>query len=87
MLGITVRIVLRIHLSAFLLFLLIILIISKGNVISDNNGMIITNFKDNVTSLYGPLSIIGRNVVLHQLEDDLGLQNNTGSKTIGNSGI
>jgi Cu-Zn family superoxide dismutase len=60
--------------------------LNQGNVISDNNGIIITTFQDNVTSLYGTLSIIGRNIVLHQLEDDLGLFNNIGSKTIGNSG-
>jgi Cu-Zn family superoxide dismutase len=36
--------------------------------------------------LYGPNSVIGRAIVLHALPDDLGLQNNNGSLTTGNSG-
>jgi len=43
-----------------------------GNVISDNNGNIITTFNDTVSDLFGPFGILGRTVVLHQLEDDLG---------------
>jgi len=57
-----------------------------GNVISNNEGRIITTFNDSVSNLYGPLGIIGRTIVLHQLEDDLGLKGDTGSKSTGNSG-
>jgi len=35
---------------------------------------------------YGPFGIIGRTLVLHQLEDDLGLVGNEGSRASGNSG-
>lgn len=54
-----------------------------GNVIADSNGVILTTFTDMVSKLYGPVGIIGRTIVLHQLEDDLGLANNTGSLTTG----
>lgn len=57
-----------------------------GNVISDQNGKIITNFTDSVSSLYGVNGIIGRALVLHQLEDDLGLNSDSGSLTTGNAG-
>ena len=36
--------------------------------------------------LYGPDSIIGRSLVIHAGEDDLGLENNAGSQSSGNSG-
>lgn len=57
-----------------------------GNVISDNDGNIVTTFTDSVSQLYGPLSVLGRTIVLHQKEDDLGLNPDEGSKTTGNSG-
>lgn len=57
-----------------------------GNVISDQNGNIVTNFTDNISSLYGVNGIIGRTLVLHQLEDDLGLNNDSGSLATGNAG-
>nr|UWM72180.1 copper/zinc superoxide dismutase 3 [Brachionus rotundiformis] len=57
-----------------------------GNVVSDANGNINVKFTDNLSQLTGPLGIIGRAIVLHEGEDDLGLQNNVGSKTFGNSG-
>ncbi|RNA02714.1 superoxide dismutase Sod1 [Brachionus plicatilis] len=57
-----------------------------GNVISDENGNIFTNFTDKISSLYGANGIIGRTLVLHQLEDDLGLKNNSGSLATGNAG-
>ncbi len=40
-----------------------------------------------MSNLYGPLGIIGRTIVLHQLEDDLGLKGDVGSKSTGNSGM
>ena len=57
-----------------------------GNVISDNNGVIFTTFTDSLSQLYGPFSVLGRTIVLHQKEDDLGLNPDEGSKTTGNSG-
>jgi Cu-Zn family superoxide dismutase len=57
-----------------------------GNVISDNGGKIVATFQDNLSTLYGPLGIIGRAIVLHQLEDDLGLVGNAGSLATGNAG-
>jgi Cu-Zn family superoxide dismutase len=52
-------------------------------VISDNNGNIITTFNDTVSVLFGPFGIIGRAIVLHQLQDDLGLGGNAGSLSTG----
>ena len=57
-----------------------------GNVLSDKNGNISASFTDSVSSLFGPYGIVGRTIVLHQLEDDLGRNNNNGSKTTGNAG-
>jgi Cu-Zn family superoxide dismutase len=57
-----------------------------GNVIVDANGNIQTTFNDSVSKLFGPFGVLGRTVVLHQLVDDLGLVNNTGSLTTGNAG-
>ena len=53
---------------------------------SDVNGNIITNFDDTVSQLFGQFSIIGRTIVLHQNQDDLGLGINAASLTTGNSG-
>jgi Cu-Zn family superoxide dismutase len=57
-----------------------------GNIVTDANGNIITSFNDTVSTLYGPFGVIGRTLVLHQLQDDLGLVNNTGSLATGNAG-
>ena len=57
-----------------------------GNVIADQNGIILVRFNDTVSKLYGPFGIIGRTIVLHALEDDLGLKEDQGSKATGNSG-
>ena len=57
-----------------------------GNVMSDNNGNIIANFTDRVSTLFGDFNVLGRTIVLHQDQDDLGLGNSTTSKTTGNSG-
>lgn len=41
---------------------------------------------DNVISLFGPLSILGRSLVVHTDRDDLGFTDNPLSKITGNSG-
>ena len=57
-----------------------------GNVLADNNGNILFTFEDTVSKLYGPNGVIGRTIVLHQLEDDLGLKGDAGSLANGNAG-
>ena len=54
-----------------------------GNVGSDNNGRIVAQISDKISKLSGPFSIIGRTVVLHQLQDDLGRGSNPDSKLTG----
>ncbi|AGR57158.1 superoxide dismutase [Choristoneura rosaceana nucleopolyhedrovirus] len=44
------------------------------------------DISDNVMSLFGPLSILGRSVVVHTNRDDLGLTDHPLSKITGNSG-
>jgi Cu/Zn superoxide dismutase len=53
-----------------------------GNVISQN-GVIQTEIK---TSKFKLDDIVGRSIVLHEKEDDLGQGNHQTSKTTGNSG-
>ncbi len=57
-----------------------------GN-IESLNGSIVANLVDETNKLVGPNSIIGRSLVLHKDEDDLGQKGDQGSKTSGNSGI
>jgi Cu-Zn family superoxide dismutase len=58
-----------------------------GNVETDEFGNIEAVLVDySFSKIYGTYGVLGRTIVLHQLEDDLGLQNNTGSKTTGNAG-
>lgn len=51
-----------------------------------HNGTIKAKFIDRLTMLHGPFSIIGRTIVLHEREDDLGLGSDKNSKINGNSG-
>lgn len=48
--------------------------------------MTIVNITDGLITLSGPNSIIGRGVVLHGREDDLGRTDHPDSKTTGNAG-
>ena len=51
---------------------------------TSNNSTV--NIVDSVISLNGPLSILGRSIVIHAGEDDLGRGGNVGSMTTGNAG-
>ncbi|XP_017839340.1 extracellular superoxide dismutase [Cu-Zn] isoform X2 [Drosophila busckii] len=57
-----------------------------GNIEVNASGVIDMTYTDSVISLTGKRTIIGRGVVLHELEDDLGLGNHTDSKKTGNAG-
>ena len=58
-----------------------------GNVRSAGcTALTLVNMRDNVISLYGPLSILGRSLVVHKDRDDLGITDHPLSKTTGNSG-
>tara|TARA_B100000674_G_C37893648_1_gene940232 strand:- start:759 stop:1238 length:480 start_codon:yes stop_codon:yes gene_type:complete len=57
-----------------------------GNIIADKNGNCSTTIKDKLIKLKGKYSIIGRSVVIHEDEDDLGRGNHKLSLTTGNSG-
>lgn len=51
-----------------------------------SNALTCINITDNVMSLYGEYSVIGRSLVIHNQADDLGLTHHPLSKTTGNSG-
>lgn len=57
-----------------------------GNVAADENGAVSTSYSDNVITLFGSRSIIGRAVVLHAAEDDLGKTDHPDSHKTGNAG-
>jgi Cu-Zn family superoxide dismutase len=57
-----------------------------GNVDTDAEGRIITRLTDDAIQLFGQYSIIGRSVVLHEKEDDLGNGGVPASLTTGNAG-
>ena len=57
-----------------------------GNIRSDAGGVAKIDFSDNVISLVGPLSIVGRAVLVHTGTDDLGRGGNEDSLKTGNAG-
>jgi len=57
-----------------------------GNVVADKNGKVDVTLVDKLVKLRGKYSVIGRSMVVHADEDDLGLGNHENSKTTGNSG-
>ncbi|ABF47443.1 SOD [Clanis bilineata nucleopolyhedrovirus] len=58
-----------------------------GNIESKkSNSLTEVDIIDNVMSLYGEFSVLGRSLVVHTDRDDLGLTDNPLSKTTGNSG-
>ncbi|BAO49452.1 superoxide dismutase [Alphaentomopoxvirus acuprea] len=57
-----------------------------GNIIVNENGMAIVDEYYNFLTLSGNDSIMGRSLVIHSNEDDLGKGNNQESKISGNSG-
>ncbi|AVL94611.1 Cu-Zn superoxide dismutase [Moumouvirus australiensis] len=57
-----------------------------GNIFVDANGQCNSKLYVDYLPLIGPHQIIGRGVVIHERQDDLGRTNNPDSKTTGNSG-
>jgi len=57
-----------------------------GNVTAGADGSVEINITDKLVSLIGPNSVIGRAVVVHADEDDLGKGGHDDSKTTGHAG-
>ena len=57
-----------------------------GNITGGAGNVAKFNFQDSLIRLTGPTSIIGRSVVVHEKEDDLGRGNAPDSKKTGNAG-
>jgi Cu-Zn family superoxide dismutase len=57
-----------------------------GNIIGGSGNVAKFNFKDSLIKLTGQTSIIGRSIVVHEKEDDLGRGNTPDSKKTGNAG-
>uniref|UniRef100_A3QQY1 Superoxide dismutase [Cu-Zn] n=1 Tax=Azumapecten farreri TaxID=106299 RepID=A3QQY1_AZUFA len=57
-----------------------------GNVTADGNGVAKIDIKDKLVTLTGTQSVIGRTMVIHADEDDLGKGGHQLSPTTGNAG-
>ena len=57
-----------------------------GNIVADESGKASFSFSDSHLSLFGVHSIVGRSVVVHAEEDDLGRGGHDDSKTTGHAG-
>ncbi|KAJ2372390.1 hypothetical protein IW150_004139 [Coemansia sp. RSA 2607] len=57
-----------------------------GNVTAADDGSVDTVLEDSVVTLFGAHSVVGRTVVVHEGEDDLGKGGHELSATTGNAG-
>lgn len=57
-----------------------------NNVYSDGKGIVDIEFTDDLLTLYGSDSILGRSVILHMNADDLGIGHTEESHRTGNAG-
>ena len=58
-----------------------------GNIQADENGIGTFNMEDHLIMIYGvENNVVGRAMVVHEREDDLGLGNNEESLKTGNAG-
>lgn len=57
-----------------------------GNIVADENGIARINILDPLVKLQGKYSVIGRSMIIHEDEDDLGRGENEESLKTGNAG-
>ena len=57
-----------------------------GNIVADANGVSKGSMSDRLIKLHGDTSVVGRSVMVHAGEDDLGKGGDAGSLKTGNAG-